>query len=53
MARKTKAQFDPEVFLATLDGGRSISPFGRRLSSNRGSPPMRCFISGTARSRSW
>ena len=29
MARKTKAQFDPEVFLATLDGGRSISPFGK------------------------
>ena len=27
MARKTKAKFDPNVFLATLDGGRSISSF--------------------------
>jgi CRP/FNR family transcriptional regulator, cyclic AMP receptor protein len=27
MARKTKAKFDPNVFLATLDGGRSLSSF--------------------------
>ncbi len=27
MARKTTAKFDPNVFLATLDGGRSISSF--------------------------
>ena len=27
MARKTTAKFDPNVFLATLDGGRNISSF--------------------------
>jgi CRP/FNR family transcriptional regulator, cyclic AMP receptor protein len=27
MARKAKAKFDPEVFLATLDGGRTISHY--------------------------
>jgi CRP/FNR family transcriptional regulator, cyclic AMP receptor protein len=29
MARKARPQFDPEVFLATLDGGRTITPFGK------------------------
>jgi CRP/FNR family transcriptional regulator, cyclic AMP receptor protein len=28
MARKAKAKFDPQVFLATLDGGRTISALG-------------------------
>jgi hypothetical protein len=31
MARKTTAKFDPNEFLATLGGGRSISSFKGRV----------------------
>lgn len=39
MARKTKAKFDPNEFLATLDGGRSISSFKKdRVVFEQGAP---------------
>ena len=45
MARKTKAKFDPNEFLATFDGGRSISSFKKdRVVFEQGQPNAVLYI---------
>jgi hypothetical protein len=54
MAKKAKAKFDPQVFLATLDGGRTISHYQKDgVVFGQDSPPIRFFTSRAARSRFW
>jgi CRP/FNR family transcriptional regulator, cyclic AMP receptor protein len=54
MARKAKAKFDPQVFLATLDGGRTISALGTdEVVFEQGQAADAVFYIQSARSRSW